>query len=98
MALLTPKEAEYFEMKIFENAAQNFLEVKRVSQTFLDVSVTFGNCDKSKTQTLQKSLKMQLMVDRSALKPLFDQPGSNFVVTKTLEVSISVSCHLAPLL
>lgn len=35
MALLTPEEAEHFETKIFENAANTFLEVKRVSQTFL---------------------------------------------------------------
>lgn len=33
MALLTPEEDDYFEEMIFENAANNFLEVKRVSPT-----------------------------------------------------------------
>lgn len=32
MALLTPEEVECFERKIFENAADSFLGVKRVSQ------------------------------------------------------------------
>lgn len=31
MALLTPKEMEYFEKKLFSNAAKNYLEVKEVS-------------------------------------------------------------------
>lgn len=48
MALFTPDEAEYFEMKIFENAAQNFLEVKRVSQTCSDLSVTLGNRERKR--------------------------------------------------
>lgn len=31
MALLTPEEMEYFEKKLFSNAAKNYLEVKEVS-------------------------------------------------------------------
>lgn len=48
MALFTPKESEDFERKLFANAAENFLEVKHVSQTILDLGITLGSCDKNK--------------------------------------------------
>lgn len=52
MALLTAEEAEYFEMKIFENAAKSFLEVKQVSQTLVQISLS---CEKNQDANSAKS-------------------------------------------
>lgn len=47
MALLTPEEDDHFEEMIFENAANHFLEVKRVSPTLRLMEEDWGHIGRS---------------------------------------------------